>query len=1087
MKRLLSCLALLLLLPGAANAFTVSGRFEYEDRVWNGNGYTGTVQNLPIRRARVEIVSVAGLTVIGTGTTDAAGDYSVSVTGQTLPVSFYARCLTDGRPFYHTFVVDAVERDRLGGWVPPNAPVHAISTDPVLAHDPLQNHSFGTYRIQDTDGTGVAQAFNIFDCAVDYFDWLNQPGMLGRLPNASEYVTFSWGPSNANEGSNYTAQTILLASPGQGNDTDGWSDTVILHEAGHWLDDVFSQSDNPGGAHFIGDNNANVLLAYGEGAATFHCAKVREFRALANGNDNLVSLYADLAIPPDVGTPGGLSFSYDFETGNFADDGTPIGQRGSANETNVTSALWDLIDGPATPDATPGVDDDSVDETSQVAWAIETTWLKGTLPASESVTVEDYYQGWFALNGASFHKPGVDEIFVTLAKMPFYEDGFEADNSVASAGSIQPVAHALGGTHVVINEIDSGPLDAIELYNGTAVAVDLTGWKIQVFANATAPQESLNVYTFPAFTLQPGAVVAVHEKGTPAVDDGPVHLYAGDQQVFNAAWNHDVDGACVLLDAAGTPVDFVRWRDDLGTESSTPVPPGLAWSGSVDMPAAPSTLARDISGTDTDAASDFSAHGGSIGSANHPAPQNHTVYGVGDLDVIGVSAAAGTRYGFEARGFYSASDPRLELLDGAGNVIGSNGDVQGSVRDARLEFLAPATGTYYLRVSHEGGDTDWAAYDLMAFQRPPTNTLLAPAGITAAADNGTDTADEIVLRWANSSVYDSVRLYRDGSLIAQLGGGVITYTDQANRGLYQYQVSGVRAGVETARASDYTFAGVLSCYASDDFESGNALMWARPESQPGSRWDVTPFAEAGLFGFTDSPSGVYRGCPTGPSGCRENSIAEFGLPAKLRAHSTLEWDQICITEATYDFCIVEISADDGATWTELARYDQAADPRWEDFVAEPGDWRHESISLEGYSNQEVVVRFRLESDTNLEFDGWYVDNVTIADPGCLTVSVGGGALPRAVLFLPPAPNPVRSSARLSFALPSREERVDVGIYDVSGRVVRFERLGARDPGFHSWTWNGLDGQGRPVASGAYFVRLNAGSRSLTQKLLKLAQ
>src|SRR5205085_6541824 len=97
----------------------------------------------------------------------------------------------------------------------------------------------------------------------------------------------------------------------------------------------FSQTDNPGGAHYIGDNNANVLLAYGEGSATYHCAKVREYRAVTRGVDDLVSLYADLTIPPDVGTPAGLPFSYDFETGAFATDGSTIGQRGSASETNV--------------------------------------------------------------------------------------------------------------------------------------------------------------------------------------------------------------------------------------------------------------------------------------------------------------------------------------------------------------------------------------------------------------------------------------------------------------------------------------------------------------------------------------------------------------------------------------------------------------------------------------------------------------------------------------------------------------------------------------------------------------------------------
>src|SRR6185436_20131953 len=188
----------------------------------------------------------------------------------------------------------------------------------------------------------------------------------------------------------------------------------------------------------------------------------------------------------------------------------------------------------------------------------------------------------------------------TLAKMPFFADGYEADNSVASAGTLTPVAHTLAAGHVVINEIDMGPLDAIEIYNGSTEPVSLTGWKIFVFANGAAPEESLNVYTFPSFTLQPGAVCAVHEAGTPIVDDGTVHLYAGDQQVFNAAWNNGVDGACLLTDAAGTAIDFVKWRDQNGVENATPVPSGLAFTGSLDTPPAPGTLARDISGTDTD-------------------------------------------------------------------------------------------------------------------------------------------------------------------------------------------------------------------------------------------------------------------------------------------------------------------------------------------------------------------------------------------------------------------------------------------------------------------------------------------------------
>jgi hypothetical protein len=1082
MKRILPLLALALLaaLPGAARAFTVSGRFLYEDRIWNGFGYTGTVQNLPIRRAQVEIVNAATQQTLGSGATDNTGNYSIEVTGQTLPVSFYARCLTDGRPTYQIWVVDAVDRDLMGGWVPPDAPVHAITTPTELAHNPATNHSFGDYLIQDTDGTGVAQAFNIFDCAVDYFDWISQPGLLGRLPNENEYVTYSWGPNNPNEASNYTLNTILLSSPGQGNDTDGWSDTVIMHETGHWYDDNFSRTDNPGGAHFIGDNNANVLLAYGEGSATYHCAKVREWRAQLRGTDNLVSLYGDLMIPPAVGTPGGLSFSYDFETGNFGDSGAPIGQRGSANETNVTSALWDMLDGPGTPDASPGVDDEIMDASTGDAWDIEHDYLTST-PAGNPETVEDYYQGWFALKGAGFMQAGMNQVFVTLARMPFYADAFESDDARYAAPTITPLAHNLAAGHVVINEIDLGAADAVELYNGSPDPVDLTGWQIEVYANGTT-QNPTRIYTFAPRSLGAGETVTLHEGGD-ATLNGPYHVYGGDRTVFNASWNAGVDGAVALRDASMNAVDFVRWRDAAGVDNGTPAPAGAPWSGLLDTPPAPATMARDIHGTDTNSAADFTGHYGSLGSVNHPSPQSHTIFGALDRDLVRFEAQAGVRYGFEARSFFSATDAKLELLNSSGALIGSNDNLDPSVRDARIDFLTPSAGTYYLRVSHVGTHTDWGEYDLLAFIRPVNDVFLPPPGLGATADNDADVGDRVRLQWVNGTQYDSIRVYRDGTRIANLAGDATQYTDFVDRGLYLYEVTGLQGGNETPRAGDYEFAGLAYCYGSDDFESGNANLWVRRESAPGSRWDVTPFAQSGLFGFTDSPAGNYRSAPAGGN---VNAIAEFGIPAVIVPGATLEWDQICITEATFDFCIVEVSTDDGSRWTELARYDMSSDPRWADNVAEPGDWRHESIDLTPYANQMIVMRFRLQSDQLLDFDGWYVDNVQLSQPSCELVAVEGANAPRVLELRPPAPNPARASARLTFGLPRREERVDLGIYDVAGRAVRFERLGPREPGVHTWVWDGRDAHGRITASGVYFARLTAGERSLQQKILKLA-
>lgn len=1092
MKRLLAALALAATLPGAAAAFTVSGRFLYEDRRFDGNGYTGAVQNLPIRRATVEIVNAVTQQALGVGSTMNDGRYSIQVTGQILPVSMFARCIADGRPAgYQIRVVDNFVRVPTVGLELTGSSLYSISTPTTLAHDPAQDHDFGTNLIQDPDGTGVAQAFNIFDNGVDFFDWVASAAVKGSLPTADEFIVYAWKatgtPGNPPPafGSNYSQQGVFIGADPT-NDTDGWSDTVILHETGHWFDDVYSRSDNPGGAHYIGDNDADVLLAYGEGSATYHCAKVRELRATTRTNllgeplDRLVSLYADLTIPPPVGTPGALSFSYDFETGNFANTGAPIGQRGSANETNVTSALWDLLDGASTPDATPGVDDDPVEVSDNVAWNIEHTYLPSQ-PASNAETVEDYYQGWFALNGVGYQQAGMNHVFVTLAKMPFIADAFETDNEPWRAQSVAPVPHTVSaGGHVVINELDLGAADAIELYNGTTAPVDLTGWQIEVYANGIT-NDPTRIYTFPPFTLDAGEAVAVHEAGS-QTQNGRYHLYAGDRTAFNASWNAGIDGGCVLRTPAGAAVDFVKWRDAAGVNNTTPVPAGTAFTGTLDSPAAPLNLARDVSGTDTDSASDFTPQPGSLGSANHPAPQSHTLYGIGDVDVVSFEAETGTRYGFEARGPYSASDPVIELLDTTGQVLGSNDDADVAVRDARIDFYATNAGTYFVRIRHVGPNTDWAEYDLLAFARPSNVVLAPPSSVSANARNTTDTADEVRLRWLNAGAYDSVRVYRDSVEIARLPGAPGEYTDYADRGLYRYEVSGFVGGQETARTRVHEFAGVVTCHGEDDFESGAAGQWISEDG-----WSVTAAnAASGVFSFTDSPAGTYRGCNGVLESCFLNTIATFGVPVDLPPGSSLDFDHICITEATFDFGIVELSRDNGQSWIELARYDESAYPEWADLVAGPTDWKHAALDLSPYAYQRVLVRFRLYSDSNLEHDGWYVDNVRVNMPGCTTVGVDTPASSFTLAFLPPSPNPVRISTRMGFVLPAVEERVEISIYDVQGRMRRHETLGPLSAGSHAWVWDGGDDRGMPIASGAYFARLTVGSKKLVQRVVKLA-
>ena len=50
----------------------------------------------------------------------------------------------------------------------------------------------------------------------------------------------------------------------------------------------------------------------------------------------------------------------------------------------------------------------------------------------------------------------------------------------------------------------------------------------------------------------------------------------------------------------------------------------------------------------------------------------------------------------------------------------------------------------------------------------------------------------------------------------------------------------------------------------------------------------------------------------------------------------------------------------------------------------------------------------------------------------------------------------------------------IEIYDTQGRRVRILVNGVVPAGYHRVSWDGRSGQGRPVPSGVYFARFEAG-------------
>ncbi|REJ85131.1 MAG: hypothetical protein DWQ36_14715 [Acidobacteria bacterium] len=142
---------------------------------------------------------------------------------------------------------------------------------------------------------------------------------------------------------------------------------------------------------------------------------------------------------------------------------------------------------------------------------------------------------------------------------------------------------------IVVNEIHTGPVDYVELYNSGSSSQNLSGWTLVSTGGAT------DTHTLPSYNLSPGAFVRVFENtGSPAT----ATVYTG--QNFN--WVSADSGSVALSNGSGTGVDFVRWGI-----SSTPPPSGTTWSAP-NAPSVPSdadVIGRSPDGSDSNSGSDW--------------------------------------------------------------------------------------------------------------------------------------------------------------------------------------------------------------------------------------------------------------------------------------------------------------------------------------------------------------------------------------------------------------------------------------------------------------------------------------------------
>lgn len=95
--------------------------------------------------------------------------------------------------------------------------------------------------------------------------------------------------------------------------------------------------------------------------------------------------------------------------------------------------------------------------------------------------------------------------------------------------------------------------------------------------------------------------------------------------------------------------------------------------------------------------------------------------------------------------------------------------------------------------------------------------------------------------------------------------------------------------------------------------------------------------------------------------------------------------------------------------------------------------------------------------------------------------VAPGAIPQRLVLDPNFPNPFNPSTLIRFSLPAGSP-VRLGVYDTAGRLIRTLVNEFREAGSHTIIWDGLADDGRALASGVYFCKLESDRGRQTRPL-----
>jgi len=317
--------------------------------------YTRVIKS-PVKGVMVRAISKSGKT-LATTQSDDKGRYSLFVEkNENVKIRVHARLYK--KDFWDVSVVDNTNKKAM--YV-----MEGAFHNSGEKHNIRNLHATSGWSGDNYTSARVAAPFAILDSINSSMDKVRQVDKDAVFPQ----LTVNWSTNNIAAGGDLTSGQIITSHYdgerglwilGDANsDTDEYDDHIIIHEWGHYFEDVFSRSDSIGGPHSTGEV-LDIRLAFGEGWGNALSGIVTDnpYYFDTSGARQANGWYMDLEAGPQK-NPGWYSegsiqrILYDlYDSSNEGHDHTSLGfapiyktMIGAERNTKAFTSIFSFIDG----------------------------------------------------------------------------------------------------------------------------------------------------------------------------------------------------------------------------------------------------------------------------------------------------------------------------------------------------------------------------------------------------------------------------------------------------------------------------------------------------------------------------------------------------------------------------------------------------------------------------------------------------------------------------------------------------------------------------------------------------------------------